>query len=95
MKLLRTPDERFENLLDFPFEPHYVEVDEVRIHYLDEGPQDGEIILLMHGEPSWSYLYRHMIPILVEAGYRTIAPDLEKWYRGPDKIHDDFIIIEE
>jgi haloalkane dehalogenase len=76
MKLLRTADERFENLLDFPFEPHYVEVNNIRIHYVDEGPRDGEIILLMHGEPSWSYLYRHMIPPLVEAGYRTIAPDL-------------------
>ncbi|MFX0042776.1 MAG: haloalkane dehalogenase [Candidatus Hodarchaeota archaeon] len=76
MKLLRTPDERFENLPDFPYEPHYVEVDEIRIHYLDEGPKSEEIILLMHGEPSWSFLYRYMIPILVKAGYRTLAPDL-------------------
>jgi len=76
MKLLRTPDERFENLTDFPYEPHYVEVEEIRIHYVDEGPKDAETILLMHGEPSWCYLYRHMIPILVEAGYRAIAPDL-------------------
>ena len=76
MKLLRTPDERFENLPDFPYEPHYFEVDEIRIHYVDEGPKDAEIILLMHGEPSWSFLYRHMIPILVKAGFRTVAPDL-------------------
>ncbi len=76
MKLLRTPDERFENLPGFPFEPHYLEVDEIRIHYVDEGPKDAEVVLLMHGEPSWSYLYRHMIPILVKAGYRTVAPDL-------------------
>ena len=77
MKLLRTPDERFETLPDFPFEPHYVEVDEIRIHYVDEGPKDGsEVILLMHGEPSWSFLYRYMIPPLVKAGFRCVVPDL-------------------
>ncbi|MFX1279129.1 MAG: haloalkane dehalogenase [Promethearchaeota archaeon] len=76
MKLLRTPDERFENLPDFPYEPHYLEVEKIRIHYVDEGPKEAEVILLMHGEPSWSYLYRHMIPILVEAGFRVVAPDL-------------------
>ncbi|UCD00813.1 MAG: haloalkane dehalogenase [Promethearchaeota archaeon] len=76
MKLLRTPDERFENLPDFPFKPNYVEIDGIRIHYVDEGPRDADIVLLMHGEPSWSFLYRRMIPILVEAGYRTVAPDL-------------------
>jgi len=76
MKLLRTPDERFENLPDFPYEPHYLEVDEIRIHYVDEGPKDAEVILLMHGEPSFSFLYRHMIPILVKAGFRTVVPDL-------------------
>ncbi|MBY8986417.1 MAG: haloalkane dehalogenase, partial [Candidatus Lokiarchaeota archaeon] len=70
MDLLRTPDERFENLPDFPYEPHYLEIDGIRIHYVDEGPKDAEVILLMHGEPSWSFLYRHMIPILVEAGLR-------------------------
>jgi haloalkane dehalogenase len=76
MDLLRTPDERFENLLDFPYEPHYLEIDGIRIHYVDEGPKDAEVILLMHGEPSWSFLYRHMIPILVKADLRIIAPDL-------------------
>ena len=76
MKLLRTPDERFENLPDFPYEPNYLMVDEIRIHYIDEGPNDVETILLMHGEPSWAFLYRHMIPILVEAGYRVVVPDL-------------------
>ncbi len=76
MKILRTPDERFENLPDFPFEPNYLNVNDIRIHYIDEGPEDTEVILLMHGEPSWSFLYRRMIPILIEAGYRTIAPDL-------------------
>jgi len=76
MKLLRTPDERFENLPDFPFEPHYIEVDDIRIHYVDEGSNDEEVVLLMHGEPSWSFLYRHMIPLLIEAGFRVVAPDL-------------------
>ena len=76
MKLLRTPDERFENIPDFQFEPHYIEVDEIRIHYVDEGSNDEEVILLMHGEPSWSFLYRHMIPHLVKAGFRVVAPDL-------------------
>lgn len=73
---IRTPDERFANLTDYPFAPNYVEIEGYRIHYVDEGPRDGEIILLMHGQPSWSYLYRHMIPPLADAGYRVIAPDL-------------------
>lgn len=72
-QILRTPDDRFQNLPDFPFQPHYLEVNGLRMHYLDEGA--GEVILCLHGEPSWSYLYRHMIPILVRAGFRVIAPD--------------------
>ena len=76
MKLLRTPNERFENIPDFPFQPHYIEIDNIRIHYVDEGSNDEEVILLMHGEPSWSFLYRHMIPPLVKAGFRCVAPDL-------------------
>ena len=76
MKLLRTPDDRFENLPDFPFEPHYIMVDDIRIHYVDEGSNDEEVILLMHGEPSWSFLYRHMIPPLVKTGFRVVVPDL-------------------
>lgn len=81
MKSLRTPDERFQQLANYPFEPHYLMVDdteggELRLHYLDEGAPDAPVVLLLHGEPSWSYLYRKMIPILVEAGYRAIAPDL-------------------
>jgi haloalkane dehalogenase len=81
MKALRTPDERFADLPGYPFAPHYVEVPDgdggtLRIHYLDEGPRDGKIVLLLHGEPSWSYLYRKMIPILVAAGHRAIVPDL-------------------
>lgn len=73
---LRTPDERFANLSGFPFASCYTEVCGYRIHYLDEGPAGAEPILLMHGEPSWCYLYRTMIPVLTAAGHRCIAPDL-------------------
>lgn len=74
--VLRTPDSRFENLPGYDFQPNYLDIRGYRVHYLDEGPSDGEVVLLMHGEPSWSYLYRKMIPVLNAAGYRTIAPDL-------------------
>ena len=76
MKILRTPDQRFQNLSDYEFEPHYLDIDEMRMHYVDEGPADAPPVLLMHGEPSWSYLYRYMIPPIVSAGLRAIAPDL-------------------
>jgi len=81
MKALRTPDDRFNNLKGFPFQPNYKEVPDgeggfLRIHYLDEGPRTAEPVLLMHGEPSWSYLYRKMVPILVDAGNRVVVPDL-------------------
>jgi haloalkane dehalogenase len=79
--VVRTADERFAGLSDFPFSPRYLEVesgdgDVLRMHYLDEGPRDGEVVLLLHGEPSWSYLYRWMIPVLVDAGLRAVAIDL-------------------
>ncbi|GHO70336.1 haloalkane dehalogenase [Ktedonobacter sp. SOSP1-52] len=76
MEVLRTPDERFVNLPDYPFEPHYLEVDGLRVHYVDEGPREAAPVLLLHGEPSWSYLYRGMFPLLSAAGHRVIAPDL-------------------
>ena len=76
MEILRTPDERFARLADWPWSPPYVEVDGLRIHYVDEGPPDAPPIVLMHGEPTWSYLYRKMIPPLVAAGHRVLAPDL-------------------
>jgi haloalkane dehalogenase len=76
VKVLRTPDSRFENLTDYPFEPHYVDVGGLRMHHVDEGPRDGQVVLMLHGEPSWSYLYRKMIPLFTAAGYRAIAPDL-------------------
>jgi haloalkane dehalogenase len=74
--VLRTPDERFSDLPGYPFAPHYVDVDGLRIHYVDEGPRDAAPVLLLHGEPSWSYLYRRMIPVIVAAGHRAVAPDL-------------------
>ncbi len=81
MQTLRTPDDRFADLPDFPFAPHYADLDDgegatLRAHYLDEGPADASPVLLMHGEPSWSFLYRRVIPPLVAAGHRVIAPDL-------------------
>jgi haloalkane dehalogenase len=81
MHCLRTPDEAFTGLPDFPFPPNFASVPdgdggELRVHYLDEGPAGAPTVLLMHGEPSWSYLYRHMIAVLVEAGLRCVAPDL-------------------
>ena len=87
MKALRTPDSCFANLPDYDFEPHYLMVDdseggELRVHYLDEGPRDAEPVLLLHGEPSWCYLYRKMIPILIDAGHRVIAPDLPGFGRS-------------
>ena len=74
--VLRTPDNRFENLTDYPFEPNYMFIDGLRIHYLDEGPKDADPIILFHGEPAWSYLFRKMIPVLTDAGHRVIVPDM-------------------
>ncbi len=81
MKILRTPDSCFENLADYPFSPKYTTIqthdgDDLRIHHLDEGPADGPLVLCMHGQPVWSYLYRKMIPFLTAAGMRVVAPDL-------------------
>lgn len=74
MTVLRTPDDRFENLPDYDFEAHYVQLDDVRMHYVDEGAGE-EVVLCLHGEPTWSYLYRHIIPPLADH-YRVVAPDL-------------------
>ncbi|MHA2245659.1 MAG: haloalkane dehalogenase [Candidatus Hodarchaeales archaeon] len=88
MPIIRTPEERFDNLSDFPFTPKYIEVNGMRVHYIDEG--QGEIILCLHGEPTWSYLYRKMIPIFTKAGYRVIAPDFIGFGRS-----DKFTTLEE
>ncbi len=78
--VLRTPDERFAGLVDYPFEPSYVSVraeglDPLRMHYVDTGPRDGPVVLLLHGQPTWSYLYRKVIAVLARRGFRTLAPD--------------------
>ncbi|MFF0269423.1 alpha/beta fold hydrolase [Kribbella sp. NPDC004536] len=94
---LRTPDARFDGLVDYPFEPHYVDIDaggtQLRVHYLDERPDpadaSGETVLLLHGEPTWSYLYRHVIPPLIAAGHRCVAPDLVGFGKS-DKPTDRF-----
>jgi len=81
VQTLRTPDDRFDKLVGYSFAPNYVEIADgeggvLRVHYVDEGPRDAEPVLLMHGEPSWSYLYRKMIPTITRAGFRAVAPDL-------------------
>ncbi|MCC6198575.1 MAG: alpha/beta fold hydrolase, partial [Burkholderiales bacterium] len=77
MSVLRTPEARFAGLHDYPFAPHYHEVAPgLRLHYVDEGPRNASPVLMLHGEPTWSYLYRHMIPPVAAAGLRVLAPDL-------------------
>lgn len=76
MEVLRTPEDRFADLPDFDYLPQYVELPDLRIHYVDAGPRDGPTVLLMHGEPTWSFLYRKMIPVFTAAGCRVLAPDL-------------------
>ena len=89
MKLLRTPDDRFANLPGFAYTPHYTEHAGARVHYVDEGPADAAVTALcLHGNPSWSYLYRHMIPVFTEAGLRVVAPDLVGFGRS-DKPADE------
>jgi len=72
---VRTPDAAFADIPDFPWAPNYADVDGMRMHYVDAGDPDGEVVLLLHGQPDWSYLYRKMIPVLADAGFRVIAPD--------------------
>jgi len=88
--ILRTPDERFNGIKDYPFSANYLTIGDTRIHYLDEGPIDGKIIFLLHGEPAWSYLFRKMIPTLTAAGYRVIAPDMVGFGKS-----DKYISIED
>lgn len=76
MDVLRTPEERFADLPGYRFTPHYLDVDGVRVHYLDEGPTTAPPVLLLHGEPTWSYLYRKLVDPLVGSGLRVVAPDL-------------------
>ncbi|MEP1521251.1 haloalkane dehalogenase [Ascidiaceihabitans sp.] len=92
MDKLRTPDNRFNDLPGFDFPPNYLDVTDpdggaLRVHYLDEGPEDAVPVLVMHGEPSWCYLYRHMIPVLTKAGHRVLAPDLIGFGRSDKLAH--------
>ncbi len=88
-EFVRTAEENFANLSGFAFAPHYHQWQDLRMHYLDEGPADGPVMLLLHGMPTWSYLYRDVIPDLVAAGYRCIAPDHMGFGRSdkPTDIH--------
>src|ERR1700694_2718588 len=90
MNALRTPDERFANLSGYNFEPHYEQINGLRVHYVDEGPRSATPVLFLHGEPSWCYLYRKMIPIITSAGYRAIATDFAGFGRSdkPSQIED-------
>ena len=98
MEKVRTPDEQFADLPGYPFGPHYVDVvaedlEPLRMHYLDEGPADGPVVLLLHGQPTWSYLYRKVIPVLTEAGLRSIAPDLIGYGRSDKPTdHTDYTV---
>src|SRR5580698_3483047 len=77
VQVVRTPEERFRHLPGFPFTLRFAELpDGVRMHYVDEGPADGEVVLLLHGQPTWSYLYRDVVARLTERGLRAVAPDL-------------------
>ncbi|MBW2242854.1 MAG: alpha/beta fold hydrolase [Deltaproteobacteria bacterium] len=89
-EIVRTPDDRFQDLPGWSFEPHYEVIDGLRIHYIDEGPASGRPVLLLHGEPSWAYLYRKMVPVLADAGLRVIAPDLVGFGRS-----DKYVRVED
>jgi haloalkane dehalogenase len=94
MDIFRTPDERFDGLPGYDFPPHYLDWNGMRVHHLDEGPIDGPVMLLMHGEPTWSYLYRDWIKPLVAAGFRVIAPDHVGFGRSDKPTDDEFYVIE-
>jgi len=92
---VRTPDECFSDLVDFPWEPNYADVDGMRMHYVEAGDPDGEVVLCLHGQPTWSYLYRSMIPVLADAGLRVIAPDLIGFGRSDKPVQfDDYTFLQ-
>lgn len=91
MKTVRTPDERFADLPDYPFAPHYTDLaPDLRMHHVDEGSRNAAPVLMLHGEPSWSYLYRFMVPVFAAAGFRAVAPDLIGFGKSdkPTRIRD-------
>jgi haloalkane dehalogenase len=90
MDVVRTPEDRFANLPGYPWEPTYVDAsDGLRVAVLDEGPREAPVVLLMHGEPTWSYLYRKMVPVLLAAGFRVVAPDLVGFGRSDKPVRDE------
>ncbi|MBL7177135.1 MAG: alpha/beta fold hydrolase [Desulfobacteraceae bacterium] len=93
-EVIRTPDEKFKDLALYLFEPNWFDWNGIRMHYVDEGPKDAPVMLCMHGMPTWSYLYRRMIPSLVDAGYRCIAPDHIGFGKSDKVIDDDWYTIE-
>lgn len=90
--IFRTPDDRFNNLPDFPYEPHYREWDGMRLAHVDEG--DGPPVVMLHGEPTWSFLYRKMMPPLLKTGYRCVAPDLPGFGRSDKPTDEDWYSYE-
>lgn len=88
-QILRTPESAFTNLQDYPYLANYMDIDGIRMHYIDEGKDNKKTIFLLHGQPSWSYLYRHMIPLFVKAGYRVIAPDLIGFGKSDKPVSSD------
>ncbi len=97
MRVLKTHESRFNELKDYPFQSHYVDVNKIRLHYLDEGPCEARPVLLLHGVPAWSYLYRHIIRRISDAGLRVIVPDLigfgksDKLYYRKDHTYESHI----
>ncbi|MEZ5982757.1 MAG: haloalkane dehalogenase [Parvularculaceae bacterium] len=94
IKAVRTPDERFQNLPGWPYAPHYIEdlkgYEGLRMHYVDEGPRDAKVTFLcIHGEPSWAYLFRKMIPVFTGAGHRAVAVDMFGFGRSDKPVDDD------
>jgi len=92
MNVFRTPDERFEDLPGYPYEPRYIEVEGLRLHHIDEG--SGSTVLCFHGEPDWSYLYRHMLQGLVASGHRVVCPDLVGFGRSDKPTDQDWYTYE-
>ena len=91
---MRTPDERFANLPGYPWAPHYLEWRGLRVHYLDEGKRGARTLLCLHGEPTWSYLYRKMIPPFLAAGYRVVAPDFIGFGRSDKPVEEEIYTFE-
>jgi haloalkane dehalogenase len=93
-EVIRTSDEKFKDLESYAFEPNWFDWNGLQMHYVDEGSKDAPVMLCMHGMPTWSYLYRRMIPRLIDAGYRCVAPDYIGFGKSDKVIDDDWYNIE-